>query len=137
VSVVELMYHGHACFGVTVGGTRLLIDPFLRGNPLADVSAEDVEADYLLISHGHGDHVGNAVEIAKQTGATTISNFEIKNWLLAQGVENAHPMHIGGGYDFPFGRVKLTISHHGSALPDGSYGGNPAGFLLTLEGRKI
>lgn len=137
MSVVELTYHSHACFSITVDGTCLLIDPFLTGNPLADVSAEEVEADFLLISHGHGDHVGDAVEIAKRTGATTISNFEIQNWLLAQGVEKAHPMHIGGGFDFPFGRVKLTIAHHGSALPDGSYGGNPAGFLLTLAEKKI
>lgn len=137
MSAVELIYHGHACFSILVDGICLLTDPFLSGNPLAEISAEDVEADYVLISHGHGDHVGDAVEIAKRIGATTISNFEIQSWLLAQGVENAHPLHIGGGYDFPFGRVKLTIAHHGSALPDGSYGGNPAGFLLTLQGRKI
>jgi L-ascorbate metabolism protein UlaG (beta-lactamase superfamily) len=115
----------------------LLIDPFLTGNELADVQADEVEADYILVSHGHGDHVGDTVEIAQRTGAMTISNFEIHNWLLAQGVERAHPMHIGGGRDFPFGRVKLTIAHHGSSMPDGTYGGNPAGFLLTLEGKKI
>ncbi|HSR31943.1 MAG TPA: metal-dependent hydrolase [Anaerolineae bacterium] len=137
MSVVVITYHSHACFGITVGDTQLLIDPFLNGNPLADISADEVEADYVLISHGHGDHVGDAVEIAKRTGAMTISNFEIMSWLQEQGVENAHPLQIGGGYDFPFGRVKLTIAHHGSALPDGSYGGNPAGFLLTLEGKKI
>jgi L-ascorbate metabolism protein UlaG (beta-lactamase superfamily) len=137
MSVVELTYHGHACFSITVGDTELLIDPFLTGNDLADVQSDEVEADYILVSHGHGDHVGDTVEIAQRTGAMTISNFEIHNWLLAQGVENAHPLHIGGGRDFPFGRVKLTIAHHGSALPDGSYGGNPAGFLLTLEGKKI
>lgn len=137
MSVVELTYHGHACFGIVVDSTHLLIDPFLTGNALADVGADEVEADYVLVSHGHGDHVGDAVAIAKRRGAMTISNFEIQNWLLAQGVERAHPMHIGGGYNFPFGRVKLTIAHHGSALPDGSYGGNPAGFLLTLEGKTI
>jgi L-ascorbate metabolism protein UlaG (beta-lactamase superfamily) len=137
MSVVELTYHGHACFSVTVGDTHLLIDPFLTGNDLADVTADQVEADYILVSHGHGDHMGDTVAIAKRTGAMTISNFEIHNWLLAQGVENAHPMHIGGGYDFPFGRVKLTIAHHGSVMPDGTYGGNPAGFLLTLQEKKI
>jgi L-ascorbate metabolism protein UlaG (beta-lactamase superfamily) len=115
----------------------LLTDPFLEGNPLADIGPNEVEADYILVSHGHGDHVGDTVQIAKRTGAMTISNFEIQSWLQGQGVENAHPLHIGGGYDFPFGRVKLTIAHHGSALPDGSYGGNPAGFLLTLEGKRI
>jgi L-ascorbate metabolism protein UlaG (beta-lactamase superfamily) len=137
MSVVELTYHSHACFSIAVNGTQLLIDPFLTGNDLADVAAAEVEADYILVSHGHGDHVGDTVEIAGRTGAMVISNFEIHNWLLAQGVESAHPLHIGGGRDFPFGRVKLTIAHHGSALPDGSYGGNPAGFLLTLEGKKI
>jgi L-ascorbate metabolism protein UlaG (beta-lactamase superfamily) len=137
MSVVELTYHSHACFGIKTGGTHLLIDPFLTGNPQADVSADEVLAAYVLVSHGHGDHVGDAVEIAKRTGAMTISNFEIHNWLIAQGVEKAHPLHIGGGHDFPFGRVKLTIAHHGSALPDGGYGGNPAGFLLDLEGKRI
>lgn len=137
MSVVKLTYHSHACFSVSVGDTELLIDPFLTGNDMADVSADKVEADYILVSHGHGDHVGDTIEIARRTGAMTISNFEIQNWLLAQGVERTHPLHIGGGWDFPFGRVKLTIAHHGSALPDGSYGGNPAGFLLTLDGKKI
>lgn len=137
MSVVALTYHSHACFSIAVGGTHLLIDPFLDGNPLADVGPDEVEADYILVSHGHGDHVGDTVQIANRTGAMTISNFEIQSWLQGQGVENAHPLHIGGGYDFPFGRVQLTIAHHGSALPDGSYGGNPAGFLLTLEGKRI
>jgi L-ascorbate metabolism protein UlaG (beta-lactamase superfamily) len=137
MSVVEITYHSHACFGISVREIQLLTDPFLSDNPLADVSAESVAADYILISHGHGDHVGDAVSIAERTGATTISNFEIATWLQSQGIENAHAMHIGGGYDFPFGRVKLTIAHHGSALPDGSYGGNPVGFLLTLEGKNL
>ena len=137
MSVVQLTYHGHSCFGIQVGDTNLLIDPFLTGNAMADVGPDQVQADYVLVSHGHGDHVGDAVAIANRTGATTISNFEIQNWFQTQGVENSHPLHIGGGFDFPFGRVKLTIAHHGSALPDGSYGGNPAGFLLTLEGKKI
>lgn len=137
MSVVSITYHSHACFGISVGEIQLLTDPFLSDNPMADISAESVEADYILVSHGHGDHVGDTVSIAKRTGAMTISNFEIANWLQSQGVANAHAMHIGGGYDFPFGRVKLTIAHHGSALPDGSYGGNPAGFLLTLSGKNV
>jgi L-ascorbate metabolism protein UlaG (beta-lactamase superfamily) len=137
MSVVELTYHGHACFGITLGGTRLLVDPYLDGNELADVKADQVEADYILVSHGHGDHIGDTLAIARRTGAMAISNYEIGNWLLDHGVERVHQLHIGGGYDFPFGRVKLTIAHHGSVLPDGSYGGNPAGFLLTLAGKKI
>jgi L-ascorbate metabolism protein UlaG (beta-lactamase superfamily) len=137
MSVVEIMYYGHSCLGIFVADTHLLSDPFLRDNPTTEVAPDEVPADYILVSHGHGDHVGDAVEIAKRTGATTISNFEIQNWFLAQGIENTHPLHIGGGHDFPFGRVKLTIAHHGSALPDGSYGGSPAGLLLTVAGKKI
>lgn len=134
---VKITWYSHACFLIETDGTRLLTDPFLTGNPLAPVRADKVEADYILVSHGHGDHVGDAAPIAKRTGATLISNFEIQNWFVGQGVENAHPQHIGGGYDYPWGRVKLTIAHHGSALPDGTYGGNPAGFLFYLEGKKI
>ncbi len=134
---VKVTWCGHACFLVDTGEAKLLIDPFLTGNPQASVKAEEVEADFILISHGHGDHLGDAVEIAKRTGATTISNYEIQTWLASQGVQNAHPLHIGGGFNFPWGRVKLTIAHHGSALPDGSYGGNPCGFLLYIQDKKI
>ena len=137
MSDVNLTFHGHACFEVSVGDTVLLIDPFLTGNALADVRADEVRADYILVSHGHGDHVGDTVAIAKRTGAMVIANFEITSWLQGQGVEKVHPLHIGGGFNFPFGRVQLTIAQHGSALPDGSYGGNPAGFLLTLAGKRI
>jgi L-ascorbate metabolism protein UlaG (beta-lactamase superfamily) len=134
---LKLTWYSHACFMIKTDSTKLLIDPFLTDNPLAPVQADAVEADYILVSHGHGDHVGDTVKIAKRTGATVISNFEIQNWLVDQGVENVHPQHIGGGFDYPWGRVKLTIAHHGSALPDGSYGGNPCGFLLYLQGKKI
>ncbi len=91
MSVVGITHRSHACFGLTVGDARLLLDPFLSGNPLADVTAEQVEADYILVSHGHGDHVGDTVDIVKRTGAMTISNFEIASWLQEQGVERAHP----------------------------------------------
>ena len=132
---VELNYYGHACFGVKGGGAILLIDPFLTGNPLAAASADEVEADYILVSHAHGDHLGDAVAIAQRTGATIVSNHEIATYAGNQGLA-AHGLHIGGGWDFPFGRVKLTIAHHGSSFPDGSYGGNPCGFLLTIEGKN-
>ncbi|MEZ4576602.1 MAG: metal-dependent hydrolase [Desulfobacterales bacterium] len=110
---------------------------FITGNPLAPIAANDLDPDYIFVSHGHGDHVGDTVDIAKRTGAASGLNFEIHNWLAAQGVENGHPQHIGGGFDYPWGRVKLTIAHHGSALPDGSYGGNPCGFLFYIQGKKI
>ena len=116
---------------------KLLVDPFITDNPLSPAKADEVHADFIFISHGHGDHVGDSVSIAKRTGATVVSNYEIQNWITAQGVENAHPLHIGGGFDWPWGRVKLTIAHHGSMLPDGSYGGNPAGFLFYIDNKKI
>ncbi len=98
---------------------------------------EDLEADYILISHGHGDHVGDAISIAQRTGAMVIGNFEIVSWFQNQGTEG-HPQHLGGGFHQPFGYLKLTLALHGSGLPDGAYGGNPAGFLLTtLEGETI
>ena len=136
---IKLTYYGHSTFGIDANGTKLLIDPFLAPNsPVTAVTADDVAADFILITHGHFDHIVDAAAIAKRTGATTISNFEIQGWLSEQGVENAHPLHIGGGYQFPFGRVKLTIAHHGSALPDGSNGGNPAGLLITFDtGERI
>lgn len=133
---IKLTYYGHSTFGIDADGTKIIVDPFLApNNPLAPAgaTAETVDADYMLLTHGHGDHVADAVAIARRTGCTVISNFEIGNWLMAQGVENVHQMHIGGGYNFPFGRVKLTIAHHGSQLPDGSDGGNPAGALFYFN----
>lgn len=134
---IRLTWYGHATMQLDVGDAKLLIDPFFSGNPAASTTADAVDADYILISHGHGDHVGDAVEIAKRTGAMVISNFEIINWFASQGVANGHAQHLGGGYRHPFGYLKFTFAIHGSALPDGSDGGNPAGFLLTADGRKI
>ena len=133
---VELKYYGHACFGIEGGGATVLIDPFLTDNPQATISADEAKADYILVSHGHGDHLGDAVAIAQRTGATIVANFEICTYCGAQGCK-VHPLHIGGGWDFPFGRVKLTIAHHGSSLPDGSNGGNPAGILLTIDSKTV
>lgn len=134
---IKLTWIGHACWNIEapVEKGRLLIDPFITGNPAATVSADSLNPDYILVSHAHGDHIGDAVAIAKRTGAQVISNFEIANYFQAQGI-TAHDLHIGGSKAFPFGRVKLTIAHHGSSFPDGSYGGNPAGFLLWI-GKKV
>jgi len=134
----KFTWYGHATLGLETDGHKLLIDPFFSGNPAASASADEVEADFILVSHGHGDHVGDTVAIAARTGALVISNFEIANWFSKQGVEKVHGQHLGGGFQHPFGHLKLTLALHGSALPDGSYGGNPAGFLLTTnDGKKI
>jgi len=134
---VKLTWYGHAAIGMEVDGQKLLVDPFLSDNPAAAAKPEDVEADYILISHSHGDHLGDTVAIARRTGAMVISNFEIANWMEAKGLK-AHPQHLGGGHTYPFGYLKLTLALHGSSFPDGSYGGNPAGFLLTTnDGKKI
>lgn len=133
---MKLTWYGHAALGLDTGAHRILIDPFLGGNPAASSAPDHLPADYILVTHGHGDHLGDAVAIAKRTRATVIANFEICNWLQAHGVQT-HAQHIGGGFLHPFGYVKLTLALHGSALPDGSYGGNPVGFLLTAEGKKI
>jgi len=134
---VTVTWYSHACILIKTEDANLLVDPFVSGNPLAPLKPEEIPADYIFVSHGHGDHVGDTVEIAKRTGATVVSNFEIHNWLVNQGVQQAHPQHIGGGFNYPWGRVKLTIAHHGSALPDGSYGGNPCGFLFYIQDKKI
>jgi L-ascorbate metabolism protein UlaG (beta-lactamase superfamily) len=134
---VKITWYGHACFLIETEKADLLLDPFISGNPLAPVQADDVSADYIFVSHGHGDHIGDTIDIAKRTGATVVSNYEIQNWLVGQGIENTHPQHIGGGFNYPWGRLKLTIAQHGSMLPDGAYGGNPCGFLLYIEEKKI
>ena len=134
---VEITYYGHSALSIKFGETNVLIDPFLSENPLADVDHNDLEADYILVSHGHEDHVGDTIAIAKRTAATVVANFEIANWFVSQGLENVHPQHIGGGFLHSFGYVKMTQALHGSALPDGSYGGNPCGFLITTSDTTI
>jgi L-ascorbate metabolism protein UlaG (beta-lactamase superfamily) len=134
----KFTWHGHATLGLETGGYKLVVDPFFGGNPAADISSDAVQTDFLLVSHGHGDHVGDAIAIAKRTGATIISNYEIASWFEGQGVEKTYGQHLGGGHRHPFGYLKLTLALHGSMLPDGSYGGNPCGFLLTTnDGKKL
>jgi len=131
---LTLTYHGHSTFTINLDGVKLVIDPFFApNNPLATATADEIEADFMLITHGHGDHIADAAAIAKRTGALVISNFEIVSWLAEQGVAQGHGMNTGGAYSFPFGRVKCTIAHHSSALPDGSNGGNPMGFLINFN----
>lgn len=135
----RLRWLGHAAMLIETDGINVLIDPFLSNNPKAAVKAGEVPADFILVSHGHSDHVGDTVAIAKRTGATVIANYEISEWLQKkEGLKKVHGQQHGGGFQFPFGRCQLTLAFHGSALPDGSYGGNPCGFLLTLnDGLRI
>jgi L-ascorbate metabolism protein UlaG (beta-lactamase superfamily) len=131
-----ITWYGHATLGLITDGYKLVIDPYFSGNPASPIKPEQVEVDYILITHGHGDHVGDCLSIAKRTNAEVISNAEIVNWVSMQGVKKTHGQHLGGGFRYPFGYLKLTVAMHGSGLPDGSYGGNPAGFLLTTNDQK-
>jgi L-ascorbate metabolism protein UlaG (beta-lactamase superfamily) len=134
---MKYTYFGQSCFLLETASVKLLFDPFIKGNPLAkDVDVEKIEADYILVSHGHGDHVADLVDIAKRTGAKVICMPEIAAWLRNQGVSNIHEMNIGK-FKFDFGAVRMVTATHSSSLPDGSYGGNPAGFVLDIDGRQI
>lgn len=131
---MKLTYYGHSCFCVEVNGKKLLFDPFISPNELAKgIDVNTVEADYILISHGHEDHIADCVSIAKRTGALVICNYEIYLWLQQKGVEQLHPMNSGGKKTFEFGTVKCVTAVHSSSLPDGSDGGNPMGFVIRAN----
>jgi len=123
---------------LTDGEHKIIIDPFLTGNEQASAKPEEIEVSHILVTHGHGDHIGDAVAIAKRTGATIIANFEIHN-LVSKDKVNSHPLHIGGGADFDFGRVKMTIAHHGGGYGEDAsiYTGPAAGFLVTIGGKTV
>lgn len=136
---MRLTYHGHSCFTVETAGARLIIDPFLTGNPAAKLTADAVSCDYILVSHGHEDHTGDALALAQRCGATIIANFEIAEYYAAKGAKT-HGMNPGGGYTFPFGRVKLTLAHHTSSLEAGLnpiYMGTPCGILVQADGNTL
>lgn len=130
--MVQITYYGHSCFMVNLAGTKILFDPFITPNELAkDIDITTINPDYILLSHGHGDHVADAVSIAKQSGAMCIGVYEVMSWLNAQGVKNTHEMNTGGSREFDFGKAKLVNAVHSSSMPDGAYGGNPIGFVIT------
>lgn len=131
---MKITYYGHSCFGVEINGTSLLFDPYITENKLAaHIDSTTLKVDYILISHGHHDHTADAVALAKKTGAKIISNHEIIDWMTKQGVENTHPMNLGGAWIFDFGKVKCVTAMHSSSLPDGAYGGHAMGFLLETS----
>jgi L-ascorbate metabolism protein UlaG (beta-lactamase superfamily) len=133
---MQVTFYGHACFAVTVAGKTILFDPFITYNELASaIDVNSLNPDYIFLSHGHADHVADCISIATRTGCKVVANWEIHEWLNKNGVTNTHPMNTGGKWSFDFGTVKCTVAQHSSSLPDGSYGGNPMGFLFsTAEG---
>ncbi len=133
---MELIYLGHAGFCIRTAGHEVLIDPFLSGNPLAKHSPEDFSPDAIVLTHAHGDHVGDTEAIAKRSGAKVVSSFEIVSYLANKGLDG-HGMNPGGSHAFPFGTVKFTPAWHSSSFPDGTYGGMPMGVVLTLEGKRL
>ncbi len=135
---MTITYYGHSCFGIEHEGSHLIFDPFISPNELAaNINVDELACDYLLISHGHADHIADAERIAKRTGATIISNYEIVSWFGEKGFENAHPLNHGGSWEFDFGKVKYVNAVHSSVLPDGTYGGNPGGFVLQLGEKTL
>ena len=135
---IEITWLGHGCFALATGQHHIIIDPFLDDSPTAPIKAKDVEADFILVSHGHYDHIADAASIANRTGATVLANYEIATWLHTQHkVQNTVGMNLGGATRQPFGVAKLTLAQHSSQLPDGSYGGNPGGWLLTMQNKRL
>jgi L-ascorbate metabolism protein UlaG (beta-lactamase superfamily) len=136
---IDITWLGHNCWLLDTGEHKLLIDPFLDDSPVAPIKSDAVETDFILVSHGHFDHIADAVKIAKRTGATVLANFEVSNWLGKQGVsqEKQVGMNPGGATQQPFGKAKLTVAHHSSSMPDGTYGGVAGGWLLETAGKRI
>ena len=137
---MKIIFHGHSCFQITTQQSSIIIDPFLTGNPLAQTDPEKVKVEAILLTHGHGDHVGDAVKIAKNNDALVVAPYELAMFMQKKGLK-VHPMHIGGSREFSFGKVKLTQAIHGSAFLDDdgniTYTGNPCGYLLTIEHKTI
>ena len=133
---MKVNYLGHSTFLFEIAGKKVLIDPFITPNELAShIKVDEIECDYILVTHGHSDHVADLIPIAKRTGAKVISSFEIIDWLGKQGIENGHPMNLGGTWNFDFGSLKMVYAAHSNSMPDGTYGGTAAGFIIKAEGK--
>lgn len=134
---MKITFYGHATFGVEIGGKHLLFDPFISPNEkAAHIQIDEIAADYILLSHGHQDHVADVDTIGKRTGATVVSNFEIASYYGNQG-HAYHPMNTGGSWNFDFGKVTCVNAIHSSVLPDGTYAGNPMGFVVQGDGKTF
>ncbi len=135
---MKITYFGHSCFEVIVNGVYILFDPFIQPNELAkDIKLSAIKADFIIVSHGHADHTADLITLAKQTGATVIANFEIIEWVKKYGIKAVHPMNTGGQFDFSFGTIKSVFAAHSSSLPDGSYGGNPNGYIIRAANKTL
>lgn len=135
---MKVKYYGQSCLELELKGKKLLFDPFITPNDLAkNIDVNQLNPDYILVSHGHQDHVADLETVVQNSKAKVITNFEIMNWLGSKGIEDVHPLNHGGGANFEFGRVKYTTAVHSSMLPDGSNGGNPGGFLITSDEANV
>jgi len=135
---MEVTFYGHSCFLINIRDTNILFDPFISGNENAKgIEIDSIKADYILLSHGHQDHILDALTIAKNNDATIVSNYEIISWYEKQGYDKGQPLNQGGSWKFNFGKVKFVNAVHSSGLPDGSYGGNPGGFIVTVGETEI
>jgi len=134
---MKVKYLGHSCFLLEIEGFKILIDPFLNSNPIAQIKASEVSCDLILVSHGHEDHIADVTEVAAKNNCEVIANYEIAEWLAAQGLENTIGMNFGGSYAFEHGSIKMVNAIHSSKLPDGTYGGNPAGFIIKTKSLNV
>ena len=134
---MKITYYGHSCFGIEVAGKKLLVDPFISGNPkAAHIDLENLKADYILLTHAHQDHVLDTEPLAIRNGAVVVSNWEIAEYYSRKGIQT-HPMNLGGSWKFDFGKLKYVSAIHSSSFPDGTYGGNPGGFVIEGEHKNI
>lgn len=133
---MKITYHGHSFIQVERNEHSILIDPFITGNPSCKINKDDVKCDYIILTHGHGDHYGDTTYLAKKFGAVVLATYELAQFAAKQGLKT-HELNLGGGFNFPFGRVKLTLAHHSSSTPEGSYAGEAAGVLLNLDDKTI
>ncbi|NQY66846.1 MAG: metal-dependent hydrolase [Flavobacteriales bacterium] len=135
---MNITYYGHSSFEIETSKAKILFDPFISPNELASsVDIESIKADYILVTHGHEDHVADVISIGKRNSSKVISNFEIVSWFESQGLEGGHPMNHGGNWEFDFGKVKYVNAVHSSVLPDGTYGGNPGGFVIKSDNKSF